>query len=72
MEGSVAHERIYVICECGKATVTGLFMEATDILTARENFKNRVTNCKYCKQPILLASSVFTSESYAKAQGKIA
>ena len=67
----MAPETIYLICECGKAIPTGLFLEATEILTAKENYKERITKCNSCGKETLWGKARFVSEVYAKGVGKL-
>jgi hypothetical protein len=67
----VAAEIIYLICSCGKAVPTGLFIDPTDLLTARDNFKNKVTKCHYCGDSLVWGDARFVSEDYVKETGRL-
>jgi hypothetical protein len=67
----MAPEIIYAVCKCGKAVPTGLYVNATDILAVRENYKERVSKCPYCDELIVWGNASFVSEAYARESGKI-
>jgi hypothetical protein len=67
----MAAEIVYLICSCGKAVPTGLFIDPTDLLTTREDFKNRVSKCHNCGASVVWGDARFVSESYAKGSGRL-
>jgi hypothetical protein len=64
-------EIVYLICSCGKAVPTGLFIDPTDLLTTRNDFKNKVTKCHYCGEALVWGDSRFVSETYARETGRL-